>query len=209
MSGMTTELLNLTPLDAKKAQQELALETEGWMTELAQIVGNEQKKNNPTFTGMKLAKGNPEKYGRIVMERTKLGMTVREIAALERCSPQTVKAIMQIEEAGKTADQYKSETGVDLAVAVKLTLGRITECLMDDGRMKEAGPRDLAYLLKELTEKKELLSGGATHRGEVVDKGEEERAAAMKHAQQARELLEGELVEAEMVSGGEAVGCRL
>jgi hypothetical protein len=193
-----------TPLDREAAQAELALETEKWVTEFAEIVGEEQK--NPKFTGLKVYKGDRSRYDRIVRERS-MGLTVREIAAIEKCSPQTVTAIMQLEESGKTAEQYRGETGLELATAVKLTIGRIKELLQDDARMGEAGPRDLAYLLKELTEKKELLSGGATHRGEVVDKAEEGKLNAMKHAQQARELLEVELIEdAEVVNDDTPAG---
>lgn len=193
-----------TPLDRIATQQELALETRQWMEEFAQIVGEEEKCSNPQFTGMKVYKGDRTRYDRIVRMKT-MGLTCREIAAVERCSPNTVTAIMQLEEGGKTAEKYRGETSVELATAVKLTIGRIKELLADDGRMAEAGPRDLAYLLKELTEKKELLSGGATHRGEVTDKTEAERLAAMKHAEQASELLDGELIDYEEVAekGGE------
>jgi transcriptional regulator with XRE-family HTH domain len=184
-----------TPLDITKSQLELELPDVAWAEELAVIVGSAKGKNsNPKFTGMKLYAGDPDKYDRIVMERTKMGMTLREIAALERVSPQTVRAVMQLEEAGKTAEQYRDETQTDLAVAVKMTMGRITECLEDDERMKACGPRDLAYLLKELTEKKELLSGGATHRGEVTDRSQTDKDEALRHAKQAEELLGDGLV---------------
>lgn len=188
-----------TPLDKEKEQGLLDLPDVDWAGEFALIVGSE-KEHNPKFTGGKLYKGDPDKYARIVMERTKMGMTVREIAALEHVSPQTVRAIMVLEEAGKTVEAYRDETQTELAVAVKLTMGRIMECLEDDTRMKAVGPRDLAYLLKELTEKKELLSGGATHRGENVDKAQAERDEAIRHAKQARELLDdGAIEDAEMV----------
>lgn len=181
-------LKEATPLDLAASQQELALETRQWMEEFAQIVGEEQKSSNPKFTGMKVYKGDRTRYDRIVKMKT-MGLTCREIAAIERCSPNTVTAIMQLEEGSKTAEVYRGETAVELATAVKLTIGRIKELLADDGRMAEAGPRDLAYLLKELTEKKELLSGGATHRGEVKDTAEKDKMTAMKHAEQAAELL--------------------
>jgi hypothetical protein len=196
---MVEVLHEVTPLDLVASQQELALETQQWMTEFAQIVGEEEKTTNPKFTGIKVYKGDRTRYDRIVKMKI-MGLTCREIAAIERCSPNTVTAIMQLEEGSKTAEQYRGETAVELATAVKLTIGRIKELLADDGRMAAAGPRDLAYLLKELTEKKELLSGGATHRGEQVDKAETDKMDAMKHAQQAKELLEGELIEAEVIS---------
>lgn len=182
--------MTVTPLDIDKAQGELEFPDGSWAAEFAQIVGSDPKRNtNPKFTGMKVYAGDRRKYDRIVQERAKMGMTVREIARLERVSPQTVRAIMQLEEAGKTAEQYRDERQTELAVAVQMTIGRIMECLEDNDRMKECGPRDLAYLFKELTEKKELLSGGATHRGETTDPAKEARETALRHAREARELL--------------------
>lgn len=179
-----------TPLDIEKAQAELEFPDGSWAAEFAQIVGSDPKRapKNPKFTGLKVYAGDPRKYDRIVQERTKMGMTVREIARLERVSPQTIRAIMQLEEAGKTAEQYRDETQTELAVAVKMTMGRIMECLEDNERMSAVGPRDLAYLLKELTEKKELLSGGATHRGEK-EEGGRMKEEALRHAKEARELI--------------------
>ena len=47
-----------------------------------------------------MMKGDPEKYRRIVRLRT-CGMTVREVASIEKVSPQTVTAIMRVEAAGE------------------------------------------------------------------------------------------------------------
>lgn len=196
-----------TPLDKanSQAQLELPMPEGSWAHEFAVIVKDNEIKSNPTFTGMKVFKGDPDKYARIVMERIKLGMTVRQIAALEHVSPQTVTAIMRMEEAGKTAEQYRDEAQTDLAVLVKLTADRIKECLMDEDRMKACGPRDLAYLLKELAEKKELLSGGATHRGETVNKEEAEKEEALRHTKQAQELLKDGVIDIEPIEETEQI----
>jgi hypothetical protein len=175
-----------TPLDIMAAVQELPLEHH-WVGEAAEIIGS-SRKHGGRFTGMKLAKGDPEKYGRIVALRT-YGMTVREVARIERVSPQTVTAVMRVEEAGRTAEEYRAGMAADLAVAAKMTAEAILEKLADPEFVESTSGRDLAYMLKEIGEKKELLSGGATHRSETGRTDEELRADAERHAATARELL--------------------
>ena len=192
----------MTPLDVKEGQLALPLDV-AWREELEEIVGAHEQAHNPKFTGMKLYKGDPERYRRIVFLRQNAGMTVREVAAVERCSPQSVTAVMKMEEAGKTAEQYRDEAQTELAVLANLTREALKEALLDPERVAGASLRDLAYLMKEVHEKKELLSGGATHRGEVVDREAEKQQEALRHAKQAEELLasDGLVIEAEVVEG--------
>ena len=175
-------------LDMKERQLALPLDVE-WRLEAEEILGAHAQAHNPKFTGMKVYKGDAERYRRIVFLRTNVGMTVREVAAVERCSPQTVTAVMKVEAAGQTAEVYRDEAQTELAVLAGLTRDALKEALLDEERVKGASLRDLAYLMKEIHEKKELLSGGATHRGETVDRAEEQRKEACRHAKQAEELL--------------------
>lgn len=195
----------MTDLDKKSAGEALQplLQLPMELEEAVHVIGCHEQAHNPKFTGEKIFRGDPEQYERIVKLRVMLGASIREIAKVERVSPQTVMAVMRREQQGLTVEAYRDETAAELAVAVQATLGRIMEDLADDEKMKGTGLREKAYLLKEILEKRELLSGGATHRGEVADAAEQVKEAAQRHARQARELLDdGLIVDAEIVEEG-------
>jgi len=183
--------LPMTTLDTIASQQELPLEG-CWAAEVAEIVGS-SREHGKRFTGQRLAKGDPEKYMRIVKLRT-CGMTVREVAAIEKVSPQTVTAIMRVEAASRTADEYRGEMAADLAVAAKMSVEALLELLADEERRAALSGRDLAFMLEKLTEKRELLTGGATHRNEPVKSEQERLEEARRHVSQARELLDGGVI---------------
>lgn len=182
--------------------RQLSLQMEmPWMSEALQIMEDHELKRNPKFTGEKVYKGDPERYGRIVAMRFGVGMTVRDIAKVEKCSPQTVTAIVRRELGSRTAQEYRDQMSHELGMAVSTAVGRIMEDLTDDRKMKKTPLRDKVYLVEKVLEKKELLSGGATHRAETVTTEDEARERAIRHAKAAEEI-QGEIVDFEMREDG-------
>lgn len=188
-------------MDSKldKQNEQLALQMEmPWISEALEIMSDHAMKHNPEFTGEKVFKGDPERYGRIVAMRFRMGATVRQIAKIEKCSPQTVTAIIRREQGSKTVEEYRKEMSEELTAVVSATMDSIMEDLQDRTKMRKTPMRDKAFLVDKLLEKRELLSGGATHRGETMPSEEEQKDKAMKHAKDAQEL-QGELVDFDMV----------
>ena len=188
-----------TPLDGMMTVQELPLEHK-WVNEVAEIVGNSTQ-HGKRFTGARIAKGDPEKYGRIVLLRS-MGMGVHDVAKVEKCSPQTVTAVMRIEEAGRTAEAYRAEVGAKLGVVVNMGVDALIERLADPKLRKKISARDLAIIVEKIGDKRELLTGGATNRTESGRTAEEREEEARRHAEEARKLLnEGSIVD--IVDAGE------
>ena len=195
----------VTPLDAIAAVQELPLEF-AWVAEVADIVGSSGR-HAKRFTGGRLARGDPEKYDRIVRLRS-LGMSVRNVADVERVSPQTVTAIMRIEEGSRTAEEYRGEVSADMGVGVRLAMDALIEKLADPKVMAKTPVRDLAMAMEKISQQRELLSGGATHRSEAVQSEEARREEAERHAKDVRDLYAaGAIVDiGEPPYGGEKEG---
>jgi ketosteroid isomerase-like protein len=71
-----------------------------------------------------------------------------------------------------TMEKYRENVALRLRNSLAQSLDLIDEAMGDAERMQKASPRDLAYLMKELAEKTQLFSGGATHITTRKEEGE-------------------------------------
>ena len=122
------------------------------------------KEGLPVFTWESFYRTRPGDYD-LVLKLAAEGNTIRSIARVIGASKNTVQAILARERSSMTIEQYRAEASLRLRNSLAQSLDRINEAMEDDERMAKASLRDLAYALKELAEKMQLFSGGATHRG--------------------------------------------
>lgn len=134
----------------------------------------------PVFTGEQFYRTRPGDY-ELALRLASEGMTIRGIARVVGASKNTINAILARERGSLTMDRYREAASMKLRHSLSQTIDRIDEALEDEERMAKASPRDLAYLMKELAEKMQLFSGGATYRGERHGKEDEEHAEDMEY----------------------------
>lgn len=134
----------------------------------------------PVFTGEQFYRNRPGDY-ELALRLASEGMTIRGIARVVGASKNTIQAILARERGSLTMDRYREAASMKLRHSLSQTIDRIDEALEDEERMAKASPRDLAYLMKELAEKMQLFSGGATYRGERGGKEDEEHAEDMEY----------------------------
>jgi len=116
----------------------------------------------PVFTGEAFFRTRPTEY-KIALALRAEGNTIRSIARVIGASKNTVQAILARENASMTMEKYRENVSYRLRNSLAQALDRIDEAMQDEERMGKASPRDLAYMMKELAEKMQLFSGGATH----------------------------------------------
>lgn len=135
----------------------------------------------PVFTGEAFYRSRPREY-EIVVALAAEGNTIRSIARVVGASKNTVQAILARERQSMTMEKYREAVSLRLRNSLAQTIDRIDEALKDEEIMAKASLRDKAYLMKELAEKMQLFSGGATHR---AGKGEEDQHAGdLEHLRQ-------------------------
>ena len=125
----------------------------------------------PVFTGEAFFRNRPTEYQMVLKLRAE-GNTIRSIARVIGASKNTVQAILARENASMTMEKYRENVALRLRNSLAQSLDLIDEAMGDAERMQKASPRDLAYLMKELAEKTQLFSGGATHITTRKEEGE-------------------------------------
>lgn len=157
----------------------------------------------PVFTGEGIFRARPEAY-RMALALAAEGNTLRSIARVLGVSKNTVQAILARERQGMTMEKYREAVGLRLRNSLAQALDRIEEAMGDDERMEKASPRDLAYLMKELAEKMQLFSGGATHRPGARE--EREHAGDLEHLRRLQAIEADADTDADTVEVGPARG---
>ena len=116
------------------------------------------------FTGARLFAKDPARYEAIVSLLAE-GLGVKLIGKILKVSPNTVMAVRDREP--EAVDTLKERVADGARSVMRLCVEGIRECLLDEVRAKKIGPRDLAIIFGIMTEKSELLTGGATARLET------------------------------------------
>lgn len=150
---------------------------------------DEERRGN--FTGERLFSSDPDRY-RVVVSLLAEGVSCRMIAKLTRTSINTVMAVRDREPAVIEAD--KQLIGRKMRGAVRLLVDKVIESI-DDGSVQITNVRDLQATLVAagiLTDKSELLLGGATARVERP------AAETVGDLNQLWEALPAETIEAEV-----------
>jgi len=149
-----------------------------------------ETENRGVFTGERLFAQDRERY-RIICSLLAEGMSCRMIARLTRTSINTVMAVRDREPAIIEAD--KQLIGRKMRGAVRLLVDKVLESI-EDGSVQINNARDLQTVLVGtgiLTDKSELLMGGATQRVERV------QAETVGDLDELWEALPADTVEAE------------
>ena len=113
------------------------------------------------FTGERLLTQNPEKYHNIVHCLAE-GLGMIRIGRLLKVSPNTVMAVRDRE--GEAVDIEKKRLSNLYRRGAQLAGERIVEDLVDDEKAAKIPANQKAVIVGILTEKSELLAGGATSR---------------------------------------------
>jgi DNA-binding CsgD family transcriptional regulator len=146
----------------------------------------------PVFTGDSYYRNHPREY-EITLAMAAEGNSIRSIARVIGASKNTVQAILKREYGSMTMDRYREAVGVRLRSSLAQMLDLIDEDMQDEDRMKETSLRDKAYTLKELAEKVQLFSGGATHRSE--DREEQNHADDLARLRRVHSAIDAEATE--------------
>tara|TARA_E500000331_G_scaffold31590_1_gene26496 strand:+ start:327 stop:1013 length:687 start_codon:yes stop_codon:yes gene_type:complete len=117
------------------------------------------------FTGERLKERKPEVY-RACVSLLAQGASYLSIAKLLSVSVNTIAAVKKHE--AISIESEKRELAGAMRLATGLAVERINELLQDDERAKEIPLNQLAITTGILTEKTELLTGGATSRVDWV-----------------------------------------
>jgi len=159
----------------------------------------------PIFTGEAFFYARPTEY-KIALALAAEGNSLRSISRVIGASKNTVQAILARERLSMTMERYREGVAVRLRNSLAQALDRIDEAMQDDERMEKASPRDLAYLMKELAEKMQLFSGGATHRTGHQDEGKHVGDMDYLRMIQQAEAVPVEAVERGAGDGGRGTG---
>lgn len=132
-------------------------------------LSDEEIEELPAHTAARLLELHPDRYA--LATALFFGcptMSGREICRISRVGSHTLQCIIEREERGRTAEEWRKGASARLRSIADMAMSASQSLLADPCAIKDAGIKGLATLLRESTHAHELLAGRAP--GQSTDK---------------------------------------
>lgn len=163
-------------------------------------ISDEEMDDLPVHTAERLLELHPDRYA--LATALFFGcptMSGREICRIARVGSHTMQCIIDREERGRTADEWRKGASARLRSIADLSMSAAQHLLADHEAVRDAGIKGVATLLRESTHAHELLAGRMPGQFSKPVSDADEYLAGLVSAQ-------GQSIEAEILEGSRGDG---